>query len=81
MKVKSIKILTGEIDFKLGRIEYFKTHLKKWKNKEDEGYARSQRRLAKLMEESINLLQIMKLERLDEFIKYEETFKKLEERP
>ena len=80
MKVESIKILTGEIDFKLGRIEYFKTHLKEWKNKEDEGYARSQRRLAKLMEESVHLLQIMKLEELDEFKGYEEIFKKLKVR-
>jgi hypothetical protein len=80
MKSESIKILTGEIDFKLGRIEYFKTHLKEWKNKEDEGYARSQRRLTKLIEESIHLFQIMELEELYEFKEYEEIFKKLEER-
>jgi len=80
MKVESIKILTGEIDYKLGRIEYFKTHLEEWKNKEDEGYKKSQKRLVKLIEESTNLLQIMKLEELDEFNKYEEIFKKLEER-
>ncbi len=80
MKIESIKILTGEIDYKLGRIEYFNTHLKEWKNKEDEGYARSQKRLAKLIDESANLLQIMKLEEFDNFEKYEEIFKKLEER-
>ncbi len=77
MKIESIKILTGEIDYKLGRIEYFNTHLKEWKNKEDEGYARSQKRLAKLIDESANLLQIMKLEEFDNFEKYEEIFKKL----
>ena len=80
MKIESIKILTGEIDYKLGRIEYFNTHLKEWKNKEDEGYTRSQKRLAKLIDESANLLQIMKLEEFDNFEKYEEIFKKLEER-
>ena len=80
MKLESIKILTGEIDYKLGRIDYFKTHLEEWKNKEDEGYKKSQKRLAKLIDESINLLQIMKLEELEQFKEYEEIFKKLEER-
>jgi hypothetical protein len=78
MKLESIKILTGEIDYKLGRIDYFKTHLEKWKNKEDEGYKKSQKRLAKLIDEASNLLQIMKLEELDEFKGYEDIFKKLE---
>ena len=80
MKSESIEILTGEIDYKLGRIDHFKAQLKDWKNKEDEGYKKSQKRLAKLMDEASNLLQIMKLEDLDEFKKYEEIFKKLEER-
>ena len=80
MKAESIKILTGEIDFKLGRIKYFKTSLKEWKNKDDyANYERSQKRLAKLMEETSNLLQIMKLEGLNGLEKYEEIFKNLEE--
>jgi hypothetical protein len=79
MKLESIKILTGEIDYKLGRINYFKTHLEEWKNKEDEGYKKSQKRLAKLMDEASNLLQIMKLEELDEFKGYVDIFKKPEE--
>ncbi len=78
MKSESIKILIGEIDYKLGRVDYFKTHLEEWKNKEDEDYEKSQRRLAKLIDEATNLLQIMKLEELDEFNKYQEIFKKLE---
>ena len=78
MKTESITILTGEIDYKLGRIDYFKTHLEEWENKEDEGYKKSQKRLAKLIEEASNLLQIMKLEELDEFKKYEMLFKKIE---
>ena len=78
MKSESIKILTGEIDYKLGRIDHFKTQLKDWKNKDDEGYEKSQKRLAKLIEEATNLLQIMKLEELDEFKKYEDVFKNLE---
>ena len=79
MKLESIKILIGEIDYKLDRIDHFKTQLEGWKNKEDEGYKKSQNRLAKLMEETVSLLQIMKLEDLDEFKEYEEIFKKLEE--
>lgn len=78
MQIESVKILTSEIDYKLGRIDYFKTNLKEWKNKEDEDYGKSQKRLAKLMEEAVNLLKIMKLEELDEFNKYDEIFKKLE---
>ena len=78
MKSESIKILTGEIDYKLGRIDHFKTQLKDWTNKDDEGYEKSQKRFAKLMEEATNLLQIMKLEELDEFKKYEDVFKNLE---
>ena len=78
MKSESIKILTGEIDYKLGRIDHFKTQLKDWKNKDGEGYEKSQKRLAKLMDEANNLLQIMELEELDEFKKYEDVFKNLE---
>ena len=78
MESESIKILTGEIDYKLGRIDHFKTQLKDWKNRDDEGYEKSQKRLAKLLEEATNLLQIMKLEELEEFKKYEDVFKNLE---
>lgn len=78
MKSKSIKILISEIDYKLGRIDHFKIQLKDWKHKDDEGYEKSQKRLVKLMDEVTNLLQIMKLEELDEFKKYEDVFKNLE---
>ena len=78
MKSESIKILIGEIDYKLGRVDYFKTHLEEWENKKEDGYEKSQRRLAKLIDETINLLQIMKLEELEEFKKYEDVFKNLE---
>jgi hypothetical protein len=81
MKSESIKILTGEIDYKLGRIDYFKTNLDEWKDKRDEGYEKSQRRLVKLIDETTNLLQIMKLENVDEFKQYEGIFNKLEETP
>lgn len=76
MKSESIKILIGEIDYKLGRVNYFKTHLKEWENKEED-YKKSQRRLAKLIDETMNLLQIMKLEELEEFKEYEEIYEKL----
>ena len=79
MKLESIKILVGEIDYKLGRIDHFKKQLEGWENKEDEGYEKSQRRLAKLIDETTNLLQIMKLEELDNFNKYQEISKQLEE--
>ena len=78
MKLESIKILIGEIDYKFERIGFFKTQLEEWKNKEDEGYKKSQKRLAKLIDEATNLLQIMKLEDLEEFKKYEDVFKNLE---
>ena len=78
MKSESIIILTGEIDYKLGRIDHFKAQLKDWKNKDDEGYKKSQKRLVKLIDEATNLLQIMELEELDEFRKYEDIFKNLE---
>ena len=78
MKLESIKILIGEIDYKLGRIDFFKTQLEEWKNKEDVDYKKSQKRLVKLIDEATNLLQIMKLEELEEFKKYEDVFKNLE---
>ena len=78
MKSESIEILIGEINYKLGRIDYFKTHLEEWKNKEEEDYKKSQRRLAKLIDETTSLLQIMKLEELAEFKDYQEVFEKLE---
>ena len=78
MKLESIKILVGEIDYKLGRIEFFKERLEKWENMEDKEYEQSQKRLAKLIDETTNLLQIMKLEELDNFKEYEEIAKKLE---
>ena len=78
MKLESIKILISEIDYKLGRIEFFKERLEKWENKEEREYEQSQRRLAKLIDETTNLLQIMKLEELDNFKEYEEIAKKLE---
>ena len=78
MKLESIKILVSEIDYKLGRIEFFKERLEKWENKEEREYEQSQRRLAKLIDETTNLLQIMKLEELDNFKEYEEIVKKLD---
>jgi len=45
MTSESIRILIGEIDYKLGRVDYFKTHLKEWENKEEEDYKKPQRRL------------------------------------
>ena len=79
MKLESIKILVGEIDYKLGRIEFFKDKLKKWENKEDKEYEQSLRRLTKLVDETTNLLQIMKIEELDNFKEYEKIAKKLEQ--
>lgn len=79
MKLESIKILVGEIDYKLGRIEFFKERLGNWENKEEREYEQSQKRLAKLIEETTNLLQIMKLEELDNFKEYEEIAKNLDE--
>ena len=78
MKLESIKILVGEIDYKLGRIESFKKLLENWENKEDKEYEQSLRRLNKLVDEAANLLKIMELEELDNFKEYEEISKKLE---
>jgi len=79
MKLESIKILVSEIDYKLDRIDFFKDRLEKWENKKDKEYEQSLRRLAKLVDETANLLQIMKLEELDNFKEYEEIAKKLEQ--
>jgi len=77
MKSESVKILIGEIDYKLGRIDFFKKRLDEWENKQEKEYDQSQRRLVKLREEVVNLLKIMKLEEIDEFKKYEQTLEKL----
>ena len=79
MKPESIGILKGEIDYKLGRIDFFKERLDQWENKEDKEYDQSVRRLAKLKDEVVNLLQIMKLEEAAEFNGYKEIFLKLED--
>ena len=78
MKLESIKILVSEIDYKLGRIEFFKERLGNWENREDKEYEQSQKRLAKLIDETTNLLQIMKLEELDNFKEYEEMVKNVQ---
>jgi len=78
MKLESIKILVYEIDYKLDRIKHFKEILEKLENKEEPDYEKSQKRLAKLVEEATNLLQIMKLEELDNFREYEGILEKLE---
>ncbi|QLH02285.1 hypothetical protein C5F47_01215 [Nitrosopumilus cobalaminigenes] len=77
MKSESIDILKSEIDYKLGRIEFFKERLGLLENKEDREYDQSVRRLAKLKEEVRNLLQIMKFEEAIEFNEYKEIFEKL----
>ena len=78
MKLESIKILISEINYKLSRIDFFKKRLEQWENKEEREYEQSQRRLSKLIDETTNLLQIMKLEELDNFKEYEEIAKKLD---
>ena len=77
MRPESVRILTGEIDYKLGRIEFFRERLEELENKQDREYDQSVRRLSKLIEEAVNLMQIMKLEKLDEFAKYENTLERL----
>jgi len=79
MKLESIKILVSEIDYKLGRIDFFKERLEKWENKEEKEYEQSLKRLNKLVDEADNLLQIMKIEELDNFKEYEEMFNKLKD--
>lgn len=77
MKPESVKILIGEIDYKLGRIEFFKGRLEEWENKEDKEYDQSLRRLNKLIDEAVNLIRIMKIEGLEEFASYEDVLQKL----
>ena len=48
-------------------------------NEEDKEYEQSLRRLAKLVDETTNLLQIIKIEEPDNFKEYEEIAKKLEQ--
>ena len=79
MKPESVKILTGEVDYKLGRIEFFKGRLEEWGNKEDKEYHQSPRRLNKLIDEAVNLIQIMKIEGLEEFASYGNVLQKLTE--
>ena len=67
MKSESLKILAGEINYKLDRIDFFNNELKEWKKQKDDLYDRAQRRLAKLIDETLNLLQIMKLEEPEKF--------------
>jgi hypothetical protein len=79
MKPESIGILKGEIDYKLGRIDFFKERLDQWENKEEREYDQSVRRLVKLKDEVVNLLQVMKLEEVKEFNEYQEIFQKLKD--
>jgi len=79
MKLESIKILVSEIDYKLGRIDFFKERLEKWENKEDKEYEQSLKRLNKLVDEADNLLQIKKIEELDNFKEYEDMLNKLKD--
>jgi len=79
MKPESLKILVGEINYKLGRIDFFNKELKEWKKQKDDLYDRAQRRLAKLIDETLNLLQIMNLEEPGKFKEeWESTFEKLQ---
>ncbi|KRO27386.1 MAG: hypothetical protein ABR53_04335 [Nitrosopumilus sp. BACL13 MAG-121220-bin23] len=79
MKPESLKILVGEINYKLGRIDFFNKELKEWKKQKDDLYGRAQRRLAKLIDETLNLLQIMNLEEHEKFKEeWESTFEKLQ---
>ena len=50
MKPESLKILVGEINYKLGRIDFFNKELKEWKKQKDDLYGRAQRRDAKLID-------------------------------
>jgi len=69
MKPESLKILVGEINYKRGRINFFNKELKEWEKQKDDLYERMQRRLAKLVDEVLNLLQIMNLEEPEKFKK------------
>ena len=77
MKSESLKILEGEINYKLGRIDFFNKELREWKKQNDDLYDRAQRRLAKLIDEPLNLLQIMNLEEPEKFKEWESIFEKL----
>ena len=77
MHSESIGILKSEIDYKIGRIGFFKERLDHWEDKEDKEYDQSMRRLAKLQEEVVNLLQVMKLEGVVEFNEYQDIFQKI----
>jgi len=79
LKLESIKILVSEIDYKIGRIDFFKERLEKWEHKEEKEYEQSLKRLNKLVDEADNLLQIMKIEELDNFKEYEEMLNKLKD--
>ena len=79
MKPESIGILKNEIDYKIGRIDFFNERLEQWENKEEREYDQSVRRLAKLKEEVENLLQIMKLEEIAEFDEYKGIFEELKD--
>ncbi len=78
MKPESLKILVGEINFKLSRINFFNKKLMEWKKQKDDLYDRMQRRFAKLIDETLNLLQIMSLEEPEKFKEWESTFEKLQ---
>jgi hypothetical protein len=78
MKPESLKILVGEINYKRGRINFFNKELREWTKHKDELYGRMQRRLAKLIDETLNLLQIMNLEEPGKFKEWESTFEKLQ---
>ena len=79
MKPESLKILVDEINYKLGRIDFFNKELQEWKKQKDDLYDRAQRRLAKLIDEALNLLQIMNLEEPEKFKEeWESIFEKLQ---
>jgi len=79
MKPESLKILVDEINYKLGRIDFFNKELQEWKKQKDDLYDRAQRRLAKLIDEASNLLQIMNLEEPEKFKEeWESIFEKLQ---
>ena len=79
MKPESLKILVDEINYKLGRIDFFNKELQEWEKQKDDLYDRAQRRLAKLIDEASNLLQIMNLEEPEKFKKeWESIFEKLQ---
>ena len=78
MKPESLKILEGEINYKLGRIDFFNKELQEWKKQKDDLFDRAQRRLAKLIDETLNLLKIINLEEPEKFKEWEPIFEKLQ---